>query len=102
MSKKTPPIGFGRKPDPDPNGTGDGFRLGVNYADLEAESAPEKPKRLPKVVPAYVGQMEGLDILAAYDIFPLAPLSNIEQQLLQIVAALELEADKFRPSLSSE
>jgi hypothetical protein len=91
-SNEKVPIGFGRRPDPDPNGTGDGFRY---LQGLDHEQAPEeKPARLPKVVPAYVGQSEAFEILGAYDIFPLTPLSTTELQLLQIIASLEKELGK--------
>ena len=89
-----PPIGFGRRnPDLDPNGTGDGFRYLENVDDSPEKPEP-KPARQPKVVPVFVGQIEAQEILMAYDIFPLAPLSTTEQQLIQIVAALENELGK--------
>lgn len=89
MSKdQKPSIGFGRQRDPDPNGTGDGFRY--LPGDPEATDKPaEKPKRPPVVVPIFVGDMEAQAILFAYDIFPLTPLGRTEHQLIQIIAALE-------------
>lgn len=84
------PIGFGRNtPDPDPNGTGDGWRLHSGEAEEKPEQKEEKPPRLPKAAPVFVGTSEGLEILAAYDLFPLTPLSNLEQQLIQVIAGLE-------------
>lgn len=97
---KTParPIGFGREKDPDPNGTGDGFLWQPGDAAAPEEPAQGPPLRQPKAAPVYVGTGEGLAIMAAYDLFALTPLSNLEQQLLQVVAGLEkrveeLEAD---------
>lgn len=84
------PIGFNRA-DPDPNGTGDGWRL--NEREQEPEQGP--PPRHPKAAPAYVGTSEGLTILAAYDLFALTPLSNLEQQLLQVVAGLEKRIEEL-------
>ncbi|PJJ59444.1 hypothetical protein [Hymenobacter chitinivorans] len=104
MAKKTSnPIGFKSKPDPDPNGTGDGFRYSLGDVD-EPTAAEEvlKPLRLPRVVPAYVGDGEALEILQAYDIFPLTPLSNTESKLLQVVSALELALDKYEPRHEGE
>jgi hypothetical protein len=92
VPKKTPPIGFGRKEDSDPNGTGDGFKW--EGGEGGHEQPEEKPARPPMVVPVFVGQIEANEILAAYDIFPLAPLSNAELQLIQVVAALEKELGK--------
>ena len=92
--KETPrPIGFNRM-DPDPNGTGDGWRLDAPEHTLE-EPDPGPPPRLPKAAPVYVGAGEGLAILAAYDLFPLTPLSNLEQQLLQVVAGLEKRIEEL-------
>ncbi|MBC6698872.1 hypothetical protein [Hymenobacter sp. BT190] len=93
---KTPtrPIGFGRDKDPDPNGTGDGFEWQPGAAAPE-EPAPEPQPRLPKAAPAYVGTGEGLAILKAYDLFALTPLSNLEQQLLQVVAGLEKRIEEL-------
>ncbi|MBO0360741.1 hypothetical protein J0X19_22460 [Hymenobacter sp. BT186] len=55
----------------------------------EEEQKPAAPARQPKAAPVYVGTSESLEILAAYDLFPLTPLSNLEQQLVQVVAGLE-------------
>ncbi|SHL87900.1 hypothetical protein [Hymenobacter psychrotolerans] len=90
------PIGFGRTTaDPDPNGTGDGWRLHSGDAEEKSEQQREKPPRLPKAEPVYVGTIEGLEILGAYGLSPLAPLSNLEQQLLQVVAGLERKLDQY-------
>ncbi|RSK44713.1 hypothetical protein [Hymenobacter perfusus] len=92
MDKKTiRPIGFNRM-DPDPNGTGDGWRLDVEEPNAD-EPPPGPPPRQPKAPPVYVGTSVGLEILAAYDLFALTPLSQLEQQLLQVVAGLEQELD---------
>ena len=89
------PIGFGRQ-DSDPNGTGDGFQWQPGDAAAPAEeSTPEPPPRQPKAAPVYVGVSEGLEILKAYDLFPLTPLSNLEQQLLQVVAGLEKRIEEL-------
>ncbi|WBO86246.1 hypothetical protein [Hymenobacter yonginensis] len=95
--EKTPqrPIGFGRKTDYDPNGTGDGFQWQPSEAAASQEPASEPPPRLPKAAPVYVGTGEGLAILTAYDLFALTPLSNLEQQLLQVVAGLEQRVDEL-------
>lgn len=88
------PIGFGREKDSDPNGTGDGFQWQPGDAAPEPP-ADQPPARAPKAAPAYVGTGETLAILAAYDLFPLTPLSNLEQQLVQVVAGLEKRLEEF-------
>ncbi|WBA42985.1 hypothetical protein [Hymenobacter canadensis] len=88
------PIGFGRENESDPNGTGDGFQWQPGDAVPE-EPAPDPPPRQPKAEPVYVGTGEGLAILAAYDLFALTPLSNLEQQLLQVVAGLEKRIEEL-------
>lgn len=94
MDKKTiRPIGFNRM-DPDPNGTGDGWRLDAEEPNAD-EPAPGPPPRQPKAPPVFVGTGEGLEILTAYDLFPLTPLSNLEQQLLQVVAGLEQRIEEL-------
>lgn len=87
------PIGFGSRMDPDPNGTGDGWRL--HESEQQPEPAPEKPPRPPKAVPVFVGTSETLEILSAYDLFPLTPLSPLEQQLVQVVAGLEKRIEEL-------
>ncbi|MBO3270748.1 hypothetical protein [Hymenobacter defluvii] len=103
MANKTPkaPIGFGRKPDPDPNGTGDGFRLHSGDVDNEQEENEEQgpPPRQPKATPVFVGDIEAHAILGAYSLFPLTPLSNLEYQLIQVVAGLERELEKYNQEL---
>lgn len=101
-TKPTPPIGFGRPSDPDPNGTGDGFRYVPGAVEQSAAPEAVKLPRQPRVVPAYVGDMEALEILQAYDIFPLTPLSHTESKLLQVVSALELALDKYEPRNEDE
>ncbi|OWP62880.1 hypothetical protein CDA63_11725 [Hymenobacter amundsenii] len=84
---KNKPIGFGRE-DEDPNGTGDGWRSDIGeQADKQEESSP--PPRQPKADPVFVSTIEGLEILGAYGLMALGPLSNLEQQLLQVIAGLE-------------
>ncbi|MCA8830526.1 hypothetical protein [Hymenobacter pini] len=99
MAKTPPkrPIGFGnRPPDPDPNGTDDGFRWQPGDASApEQEAAPEPPPRQPKAAPVFVGVGEGLAILGAYDLYPLTPLSNLEQGLIQVVAGLEKRIEEL-------
>jgi hypothetical protein len=96
MAKQDPkrPIGFGRQ-NPDPNGTGDGFQ----WQPGDAPASPDEtslPARQPKATPVYVGAGEGLAILGAYDLYPLTPLSNLEQQLLQVVAGLEKRIEELQ------
>ena len=97
MTQSKRPIGFGqRTADPDPNGTGDGFQWQPGDAPTAAqEPAPEPPPRQPKAAPVYVGTSEGLAILGAYDLYPLTPLSNLEQGLLQVVAGLEKRLEEL-------
>lgn len=80
------PIGFGRQ-DADPNGTGDGWRSDIS--EQVVDQVLEKPPRPALAVPVFVGTIEGLEILDAYGLSALAPLSNLEQQLLQVIAGLE-------------
>ena len=89
---KTPkrPIGFGREPDP--NGTGDGYKWQPGDADVPDKSV-ETPPRQPRVEPVFVSTIEAQQILAAYNLFPLTPLSTLEHQLLQVIAALEKRVD---------
>lgn len=92
---KKAPIGFGRKPDPDPNGTGDGFRLHSGDVADESEGKEQgPPPRQPKATPVFVGDIEAHAILSAYNLFPLTPLSTLEHQLIQVVAGLERELEK--------
>ena len=63
--------------------------------DEDEEEKPQAPARQPKVVPVFVGTIEGQEIMAAYDLYPLTPLSNLEQQMLQIIAALEQKLEQL-------
>jgi hypothetical protein len=83
------PIGF-TKPKPMPR-EAEAYLSGNEKAEKETA---EVPTRQPKVVPVFVGTIEGQEIMAAYDLYPLTPLSNLEQQMLQIIAALEQELAK--------
>ena len=90
MINNTPkrPIGFGRKnADTDPNGTGDGFQW-------QPEATPEQElqeptKRLALGTPLPLDDLVAQQILEAYNLYPLAPLSKFEYQLLEIIAGLE-------------
>ena len=94
MAKKPNTIGF-TKPKPMP-AEAESFLQGSRFDDKEQdEEKEEKPPRAPKVVPVFVGTIEGNEILAAYDLFPLTPLSNLEQQMLQIIAALEQKIEQL-------
>ncbi|UOR06747.1 hypothetical protein MUN82_06510 [Hymenobacter aerilatus] len=93
------PIGFGRKPDPDPNGTGDGFRLYSGDVDVEEEEESGPPPRQPKANAVFVGDIEAHAILMAYSLFPLTPLSLLEHQLIQVIAGLEKELEKYTQEL---
>jgi hypothetical protein len=90
MANQTPkrPIGFGRKnADPDPNGTGDGFTW--QPAAAPAEEHQEPPARQALGTPLPIDDLVAQQILEAYNLYPLAPLSKFEYQLLEIIAGLE-------------
>lgn len=108
---KKPPIGFGRKPDPDPNGTDDGYRWHSGDAEEEKPGVREllvdekllamleqlsKPKREPVGTPAFVGELEALEMLEAYGIINLTPLNKLDFQLLGIIKGLEEEVQGLR------
>lgn len=82
------PIGFGRESYlADPNGTGDGFQWQPGAAP--AEEPQEPPKRQPLGTPLPIDDLVAQQILEAYNLYPLAPLSKFEYQLLEIIAGLE-------------
>jgi hypothetical protein len=94
MAKKQNPIGF-TKPKPMPR-EAETYLTG-NGEEGEEDEKPAAPARQPKVMPVFVGTIEGQEIMAAYDLYPLTPLSNLEQQMLQIIAALEQRVDQLDP-----
>ncbi|WP_375435095.1 hypothetical protein [uncultured Hymenobacter sp.] len=93
MAKKPNPIGFTKPMPAEAESYLQRSRLGDD--DEEEEKHEEKPPRAPKVVLVFVGAIEGNEIMAAYDLYPLTPLSNLEQQMLQIIAALEQKVEQL-------
>ncbi|QIX60866.1 hypothetical protein HER32_06620 [Hymenobacter sp. BT18] len=85
--KPKPPIGFGQKPDEE--------------EDEQSSSAEEEaqPPRQPLVEPIFVDDVEVTEILAAYNLYPLTPLSKFEYQLVEVIAALEQRLRAVDPEL---
>ncbi|TPG71981.1 hypothetical protein [Hymenobacter nivis] len=84
---KNDPIGFGRKAMPD--------EVGNEQASEQPAHEPEPPL----VEPIFVDDVVMYEILARYNLLPLAAVSRFEYQLVQVIAALEKRVRELDPDL---